>query len=215
MSELRRYRQWQPGEFVLCFGDTAWGGVDYCAAQFLSHTKLDVPLVYHKRTIGSEMTPQLHYELERIFDATGVPPVVALERNNGGVGELERLQALNRHGKYLIYRQQSNVGTTDITEINQKLGYDTNTATRPQMLSMLKDAIDNRLIVLYDKPTITELFSFVIKQTPSGWKAQAETGAHDDLVMSLAGVWQLYQTEKPTEVFDNYMQPFEQVDLSV
>jgi hypothetical protein len=62
---------------------------------------------------------------------------------------------------------------------------------------MLKEAIDKKLLTLYDKPTINELFSFIIKQTETAWKAQAESGAHDDLVMSLAGVWQLYQTEQP------------------
>jgi hypothetical protein len=68
------------------------------------------------------------------------------------------------------------------------------------MLSMLKEAIDNRLIRIYDKPTITEMFSFIISQTSSSWKAQAEQGAHDDLIMALAIAWQLYQTEHPPTV---------------
>jgi hypothetical protein len=37
---------------------------------------------------------------------------------------------------------------------------------------------------------VTELFSFIISQ--SG-KPQAERNSHDDLVMSLAGAWQLFQ----------------------
>jgi hypothetical protein len=65
--------------------DTAAGGSDYCAAQFLSKTKLDVPIVYHSHTLASEMTPVLQEELERIYDLTRVPPVIAYERNNGGV----------------------------------------------------------------------------------------------------------------------------------
>ncbi len=43
------------------------------------------------------------------------------------------------------------------------------------------------------------MFSFVKKQKISGWKAEAETGAKDDQILSLAGVWQLYQTEKPID----------------
>ena len=67
------------------------------------------------------------------------------------------------------------------------------------MLSMLKEAIDKRLPTIYDKPTVNEMFSFVVMQTSSSWKAQAERGAHDDLIMSLAGAWQLYQSEdKPS-----------------
>lgn len=194
---FRRYRNWQPDEFVLCFADTAAGGLDYCAAQFLSKQKLDVPLVYHSKVIASEMTPALHNELERIYDTTKVKPVVAFERNNGGVYELERLATLNRLNKYRIYQEKAHIGSTESTDDTVKLGWTTSSASRPAMLSMLKEAIDNKLIKLYDRPTINEMFSFIISQTSSSWKAQAEQGAHDDLIMALAGVWQLYQTEQP------------------
>lgn len=204
MSAFRRYRQWQPDEFVLVYADTSWGGMDYSAAQFMSKDSIDVPLVYHQQGLASDMTPLLHQELERIFDITKVKPVVSYERNNGGVAELERLRSLNRLGKYRIYTQYSNIGMTDGTDTadNAKLGHDTNSGTRPGMLAALKDAIDNKLIRLYDKLTVDEMFSFVIKQTTSGaWKAQAENGAHDDLIMSLAGVWQMYLTEdKPKQI---------------
>jgi len=192
---FRRYRQFRPGEFILCFADTSWGGADYSAAQFLSKTSIDVPLVYHSKSLSSEMTPVLHHELERISDLTGVQPVVAYERNNGGVAEIERLAALNRNGKYLIYQEKKNLGSTDKTDNTHKLGYTTSSATRPIMLSMLKEAIDNKVIKIYDRPTVNEMFSFVQVQTSTSWKAQAERGAHDDLIMSLAGAWQMYQTE--------------------
>lgn len=194
---FRRYKPWQRGDFVLCFADTAAGGGDYCAAQFLRKDQIDVPLVYHSKTIATEMTPLLHRELESIFDKTGLQPVIAYERNNGGVFEIERLASLNRLGKYRIYEQKTGIGDKGTTGISKRLGWDTNSATRPAMLSMLKDAIDSKAITIYDKPTITEMFSFVVKQTSSSWKAAAENGAHDDLIMALAGVWQMYQTETP------------------
>lgn len=197
---LRRYRNWEKGEFVIIYGDTAWGGLDYSAAIFLSKTNLDTPLIYHAKVLASEMTPILHQEAEKIHDITGVQPVVCLERQNGGIAELERLATLNRLGKYRIYQQKTNMGTTDAVAETVKLGYDVNSATRPTMLSNLKEAIDNRLIVIPDKPLINEMFSFVVMQTSSSWKAQAEQGAHDDLIMSLAGAWQLYQTENPPVV---------------
>lgn len=196
----RRHRKYQRGEFILCFADTAAGGGDFCAAQFLSKTHLDVPVVYHSKTIATEMTPLIHTELERIYDETGIQPVVAYERNNGGVFELDRLVALNRAQKYKVYRLKRNVGNKPTTNESPKYGYDTNSATRPAMLAMLKEAIDGELINIYDRPTVNEMFSFVEVRTASGWKAQAEVSAHDDLIMSLAGVWQMYQTEeKPRE----------------
>lgn len=197
---FRRYRQYKPGEFYVVGVDTSWGGTDYCAAQILCKTALDVPVVYHSRTLATEMTPKIHLELERIYDATKVKPVVAFERNNGGIAEIERLATLNRNGKYIIYQEKKNLATTDSTENTVKLGWTTSSSTRPTMLSMLKEAIDNRLIRLYDKPTVNEMFSFIISQTSSSWKAQAEQGAHDDLIMALAIAWQLYQTENPPPV---------------
>lgn len=198
MSSFRRYRQWERGEFVLIFGDTSWGGGDACAAQFLSYQQLDVPLVYHLNTIASEMTPELHREAEAIHDITGIPPVLCLERNNGGVAELERLKRLNRNGKYVLYREKVRTGFKSNEVEGAKLGFTTSSATRPVLLGMLKEAIDNNLLTIYDRPTINEMFSFVEKQgVNGGWKAQAESGAHDDLVMSLGGAWQMYQTERP------------------
>ncbi len=197
---FRRYRSYQKNEFIIVFADTAWGGLDWCAAQFLSKTNLDVPVVFHSKILATEMTPQIHNELERIYDETQVKPVVCFERNNGGIAEIERLATLNRSGKYRIYQEKSGVGTTGAVDNSVRLGYTTNSATRPTMLQMLKEAVDARILNIYDKPTINEMFSFIISQTSSSWKAQAEQGAHDDLIMSLAGAWQLYQSENPIEI---------------
>lgn len=202
---FRRYRQPELGEFYCVFADTAWGGNDYCAVQFLSKTKLDLPIIYHSKVTATEMTPLIHLELEKIFDATHVKPVIAFERNNGGVAEIERLATLNRNGKYTIYQEKKNVGNTDATNSSPKLGWTTSSSTRPTMLSMLKEAIDTRLLKIYDRPTVNEMFSFVVVQTSSAWKAQAESGAHDDLIMSLAGAWQLYQTENPPQTHNAHL----------
>ncbi len=197
MSEFRRYREFERGEFVVIGADTAAGGGDFCAAQFLSKTSLDVPLVYHSPRTATEMTNDLLVTLEEIYDTTGVMPVIAYERNNGGVFEIERLAAMNRQGKFRIYEMRRPGFAEHKAEVH--LGWDTNSATRPAMLQQLKDAIDKRVLTLYDKPTIDEMFSFVTVNTSSSWKAQAEQGSHDDLVMSLAIAWQLYQSETPSE----------------
>lgn len=209
---FRRYRQYERGEFIVVAADTSSGGGDYCAAQFLSKTNIDVPVVYHSEVTASEMTPKLHSELETIFNQTGVKPVVAYETNNGGVFELERLATLNRNGKYVMYQQKSNMGSTEMTENNTKYGFSTNSATRPAILQILKEAIDNQLITIYDKPTINEMFSFIIK--PNG-KPQAEQGSHDDLVMSLAIAWQMYQTEMPPVKLNNNIPQYKPTNFMV
>lgn len=191
MADWRQYRKIEPGEFLVVGADTGAGGLDYSAAQFISKTKLDVPLVYHSKSMATEMTNQLYPTLNSVADVTGRKPLVAYERNNGGSFEMERLAGLNREGKYDVFRMPA-VGRIDPPEA-VKLGWDTNTATRPAMLAQLKEAIDNRLFALYDEPTINELFAFVVVQTSAAWRAQAEKNAHDDLVMALAIAWQLAQ----------------------
>lgn len=183
----------QKGEFLLVFADLSMGGADNTAVQFLSHKWLDIPIVFHANVTGSYMTPLLHDELGRLARETGVKPIVAFERNNGGSFEMDRLARLNRFGEYDIYTMKTVDPSGRVVDTG-KLGWDTNLATRPKMLQELKDAIEGDLLHIYHRQTVNELFSFIIK--PTG-KAEAEENAHDDLVMALAGVFQLYQTEKP------------------
>jgi hypothetical protein len=198
---FKQYREIEHGEFFVIGCDTASGGYDYSAAQFLSKTKLDVPLVYHSQNTTSYMTDALVPVLERIHDVTGHSPVIAYETNNGGSFELERLAHLNRLGKYRLFMQRGGIGTTDNPQ-PKKYGFTTSSATRPVMLQDLKEAIDNRLFRIYHEPTVSELFAFIVNQTSTSWRAQAEKGAHDDLVMSLAIAWQLQgSTETPVADF--------------
>lgn len=192
----RQYRNIEPEEFIVVGVDTAAGGNDYCAAQFISVTKRDVPIVYHAKELASEMTPQINRKLIDIYTETGVKPTIAYERNNGGVFELERLSRLNNAGMFNIYQTKQNTGTIRGMQMSPKLGWNTDSSTRPVMLGDLKEAIDNKLLLFYDRPTLNELLSFVIVQSTYSWKAQAENGMHDDLVMALAIAWQLYQTER-------------------
>lgn len=197
---FRQYRKIEPNEKIVVAADTSSGLGDYCAVQFLSKTRIDVPLVYHRKIIATEMTNEIYPVLEKIYDITGNKPVVAYERNAGGVFEMDRLASMNRLGKFTVFKMP-NIGVVSPSEPS-RLGWDTNSATRPAMLSQLKEAIDNKLLRIYDKPTIEELYSFVVVQTTASVKAQAEAGMHDDLVMSLAIAWQLYQTAEFEEIPD-------------
>lgn len=190
----RQYRRFEKGEFVVVGYDLAMGGPDYSAAIFLSKTHLDVPLVFHRRCIATDATNAIVPVLERVSDETGVRPVIAPETNAGGVFEINRINAMNRLGKFKVYEDRLQRATLEYTDA-KKYGWTTNSATRPKMLEDLKSAIDNQLIRVYDKQTINEMFSFVVVQTTSAWKAQAERNSHDDLLMALAVAWQVQQVE--------------------
>lgn len=198
----KQYRKIKQGEFIVVGYDMAMGGPDYSCAVFLSKTALDVPLIFHDRCVATEATNEIVPILEKISDITGVSPVIAPEANAGGVYEIERINALNRLNKFKMYKPQP-VGNIDKGDPT-KYGFITNTATRPKMLEDLKNAIDHRLIGIYDEVLIDELFSFIVVKSSVAWKAQAEQNSHDDLVMALAIAWQLYQTEEPHKLKADY-----------
>lgn len=207
----RQYRKIEKNEFLLFATDTASGGGDYTACQVMSKTKLDVPLVFHSKVTTSDFIPEQARVLEGIYDITSVKPVAALERQNGGAFLMDRLAGLNLNGKYEVFKMPK-FGNVDNNEPNL-LGWNTTSATRPKMLSDLKDAIEKGLFRVYDRQTINEMLSFIIVQTSSSWKAQAEVKAHDDLVMALAIVWQMYQICQPAKAvtadyskYENYKQ---------
>lgn len=190
---FRLYRQPERGEFFVVAVDCAQGGIDANFGQFLSKSKVDVPMVFEKNCVAAEMTPLIHEALEWIYSRTGIEPVVAFERQMGGVSALSQLQALNRYGHYRIY-QRRKLGTVEGEVLTDTIGWDTNPQTRPQMLGDLKQAIDTRLIRLYDRATINDLGKFILNKKG---RAEAASNCHDDSIMSLAIAWQLYQTELP------------------
>lgn len=181
---FRKYRELKKGEIICVGADCSMGAGDKSAAQFYSKTFFDFPVVWSAYKIATEMTNAIVPALERIADITGNKPLVAYERNNGGAFEMERVAAMNRNGKYCVFVMPS-IGTIDPGSA-VRYGYETNSATRPDLLQTLKDSIDNQIDRIYDEETINEMFSFVKVQTSSAWRAQHEKNAHDDLLFAAA-----------------------------
>ena len=208
MTYYRQYREINEDDFIVVGCDTSQGGKDYSTAVFISKTHLDIPLVYQSNTLATEMTNRLVPVLERIYDKTRKAPVIAYESNAGGIFEYERLASLNRGNKYRTYNAKT-YGDEDNPQ-GTKLGWNTNTSTRPKMLADLKDAVDHQLLRIYDKPLINELYSFIINKQG---KPEAEQGSHDDLVMACAIAWQLQQTESPK--IESFYRPYDKQKWSL
>jgi len=189
---LRLYREIEKNEFFVVFGDCAQGGEDSNYVQFLSKTQMDIPLVLQMPGVAAEMTPVLKQTLEWIYSKTDVKPVVALERQNGGVSEMHNLYNTNQSGFYTIYHAKSE---DDVT--GDKLGWDTNSVTRPNMLGEWLTAFNSGLIRIYDEETILQHQTFIVNKKG---RPEADANAHDDAVISCAGAYQLYQTENPPVV---------------
>ena len=205
---FKQYRKIRNHEYIVVGGDCSAGGTDNSCCQFISKNCLDVPLVYHSPDLSTVMTNDILPVLEKICDMTGIPPLIAYECNNGGIFEMERLATLNRKGKFQLFVMQG-YGQKENVD-GKKYGWDTNSATRPEMLKCLKEAIDKRLITIYDQETIEECFSFIVNHGSHSWKAEAEYNCHDDRVMALAIAWQLFLMSKsPTEMINTHNGTYE------
>lgn len=196
---FRLYREIQKGEFFVVFGDCAQGGSDSNVVQFMSKSATDIPMKLKMRGVAAQMTPYLHDALEWLYDKTGVKPVVALERNNGGASEMHNLMMMNKNSKYRLYQMKTS-GTLEGEKVETKLGFDTNSATRPKMLGDWKVAYDGQLVRMYDDQTVDEHATFIINKKN---RPEADVNKHDDEVMSCAGAWQLYQTEVPAGIINH------------
>lgn len=196
---IRLYRQPKKGEFFVVGGDCAQGGSDSNFVQFLSKDSIDIPLVLQMSGVAASMTPVLHQTLEWLYDKTGVQPIVALERNNGGSSEMERLRLLNRLQKYRLYTYRK-LGTVKGEQQTETLGFTTDSVSRPRMIGDWKEAFDTQQVIIYDEETIKQHRTFIVNKSN---RPEAAPNTHDDAVMSAAIAWQLYQTEEKINLDDD------------
>lgn len=190
------HRQLRKGEFICFFVDTAGEGSDWNAGHGLSKTALDIPITLHYNGSIIDVTPKLKELLIWVYKQTGVKPMASYEVNNGGGYELARLERLNTEQNYRIYKRYT-IDVDGVLVQSDKSGWETNGATRTPLIDALTDLVDNHLVNIYSQKTTNEMFSFVKKLKPGGWRAEAEAGSHDDLMMSLGGVWMMQKTENP------------------
>lgn len=184
------FRKIEDGEFICVGGDTAGGGMgegtDENFHHYYSKTRNDIPMVYHAPGVAASHTDRLHQALERIADITGIRPVVALERNNGGANEMFRLSEWNRDHKYQIFLMPK-LGK-EVERDSDLPGWDTNQMSRGVLLNDLGIWINSRRPRIYDEVTITQLKVFI---TNKHGKAEAAPGEHDDAVIALGVTQQI------------------------
>lgn len=83
----------------------------------------------------------------------------------------------------LHFDKKADSNSTNITKSRKRYpGFRTTPKSRRQILQTLKLFIENGKLEINDKKTINEFFQFILINN----KYQADEGAHDDMVMSLA-----------------------------
>lgn len=153
-------------------GDTAGTGSDFFAAHVIDNrTGEQIAVLHHQ--FGERMFAEQVYCLGMYYNEA----LVGIEVNYSTYPEMV-LEELGYPNLYVRQRLDNYTG-----KLMDAFGFETTTTTRPAIIDGLKDVAQSALETITDYDTLGEMLTFVYDEK---WKAQAEEGEHDDLVLSLA-----------------------------
>lgn len=179
-GSIKIYEEPQLGHPYIVCNDPAQGGEDFFATQvFDNYTGVQVAVYHRNKCDADDAAYQMYCLAKKYNDA-----MITGETNTTSY----LLEVCNRLGYRFIYQDQ------DVEDLSgryaNKFGYKTKNNNRTYMIDLFKIAFRENPKMINDYETICEMESFqVVKHTNGKEKAEACGGAHDDLVMSMCGVF--------------------------
>jgi len=176
---------WQsPGfdEKFIIGADVSLGvGQDYSVAVVLN-SKRQIVALYRDNHVDPAVFGRDLFYLGRYFNNA----LLAVESNSMGVSTLQKLKEM----KYVnLYYQTQIANLTD--EDGVRLGFRTTSASKPAIISNLKNWIDNDEVAIWSRDIVNELRDYV---SDDKGKTNASKGSTDDAVMALAIAAEVYRT---------------------
>lgn len=176
-GKLKIYHYPEPKHQYIMTVDAAKDGTDNFAVQVV-----DITDFKFKQVAAAQL--QIDYLLMPEFIAEWCEfynnPYLIIE-NNEGAGQSIADQLRNDY-EYENLHYDKDIGRN---KKKKYPGFRTTTKTRKQILQTLKLFIENSNLEVNDASTISEFFQFILINN----KYQADEGAHDDMIMSLALVF--------------------------
>jgi hypothetical protein len=173
-GKLKIYDEPQDGHKYIMTVDAAKDGNDAFAVQVIDITDFKFRQVAAAQLqIDYLLMPEFIDEWGRDYNNAYL-----IIENNEGAGQSIADQM------YQTYEYENLHFDKDVGQNKKKKypGFRTTTKTRKQILQTLKLFIENDKLDVKDKRTINEFFRFILVNN----KFQADDGAHDDMIMSLA-----------------------------
>lgn len=156
-------------------------GSDFSAAVIIDAETGQVCAEYHGKPALDEYAEDLA-RLSHMYNKA----LLAVERNS--VGQAVLLMLTTTYAYPNLYRPR-HVNSTR-PDLDNKIGWVTNQATRPRMLSALQTQIRDNPKTITSERIIDELKTFVYDRRG---REGADHGCHDDLVMALGGAYAVMQ----------------------
>ena len=153
-------------------GDTAGDGSDSFVAQVLDNRTGEQVAVLRQQ-FDEDLYAKQVYALGMYYNTA----LIGIETNWSTYPTLT-LERLGYPKQYVRERVDSYTHKTV-----KAYGFETNMKTRPVIISELVKAVREDINLVCDKDTLTEMLTFIRNEN---YRPEAEEGAHDDCVMSLA-----------------------------
>lgn len=168
-----------PDKKYVCSADPAAGSVDgdYSTFHVIDVEESEVVAEFKAQVQPDKFAQVLAEAGRRYNDALLCP-----ENNSYGYSVIMKLVEMGYENLHYLDPKQRYAVEKNLL----KIGFRTDSKTRPKLLTKLEEVLRNKQIKIYSSRLYDELKTFIWKNN----KAQAQKGKHDDLVMSLAiGIW--------------------------
>jgi hypothetical protein len=177
---LKVYKKPQEGHKYILSVDPSKDGIDAFAVNILDITDMNFEQVAAGQIqIDYLLMPEYLVEWGEWYNFAFI-----IIENNEGAGQ-SIADTLFKVYEYenMFFDVKIDSGTRNLTKIRKKYpGFRTTSKTRKLILATMKLFIENGNLIIHDKTTIEEFFTFIL----INGKYTADEGAHDDAVMALA-----------------------------
>ena len=172
LGGIKIYKQPEKGVPYVIGADTAGEGSDFNVAQVLDN-RTGAQVAILRQQFDEDLFAKQLFALGKYYNDA----LLGVETNwsTYPVRELERL------GYSRIYVRET--FDTYTHKSKKAFGFETNSKTRPVIIAELIRAVREDINIVCDKDTLTEMLTFVRNEN---FRPEAEEGAHDDCIMSLA-----------------------------
>lgn len=177
-NKLNIYKYPEPGHKYIFAVDPAKDGADSFAIQVLDVTTIQFEQVASANLqVDYMIMPEYIDEYARYYNNAYL-----IIENNEGAGQSIADMLKNDYEYENLYYDKIKRDSSTSQKTKKYPGFRTTTKTRKQILAAMRTFIENNKLVIHDKKTVNEFFTFILIND----KYQADDGCHDDAIMSLA-----------------------------
>lgn len=178
------FREPEEGRPYVIGGDTSGEGSDFFVAQVLDNTTGEQVAILRHQYDEDTFAKQV-YCLGRYYNEA----LVGIE-TNFSTFPTKRLEMLGYRNQYVREQPDTFTGA-----IRKAFGFRTTATTRPLIIGELVEAMRDGVHLVNDRTTLEEMLTFVRNEK---LRPEAEPGAHDDCVLSLAIAWHIRSQQRMT-----------------